>query len=204
SLVSLLQKGDLGGRFIFRGIVSVLDARLWNVRKNIGPFFMNQLKEAAVVVLNKTDLVSAPESARIMDEMAQELPHSRVLSTSYGDVDLRELATLDTFERGDDQSPRRMAAEPSLASEYSHVLFDESRPFDRTGFETLLRNLSPAIVRVKGLVRYPDRTLLLNFSFGQISWELIPGEEGTCLEFIGKGIDEERLINELRECVSAE
>jgi G3E family GTPase len=204
SLISLLQREDLGTRFIFRGIISVLDARLWNVRGNMGPFFMNQLKAAAVVVLNKIDLVAPSESARIMRETTRELTNSRVLGTSYCDVDLRELMALTMFERGDDYSPRRTAAEPSLASEYSHVLFDESRPFDRAGFETLLRNLSPAIVRVKGLVRYPDRTLLLNVSFGEISWEQMPENEGTCLEFIGKGIDEEQLVKELRHCIRAE
>jgi G3E family GTPase len=201
SLIASQRIGDLGDRFIFRGIVSVLDARLWNARKNVGPFFMNQLKEAAVVILNKIDLVGASESDRIMEEMAQELPNSRMLRTSYCDVDLKELTALDTFGRGGDHSPRGTAGDPSLASGYSHLLFEESRPFGRPRFEELLRNLSPAVVRVKGLVRYPEETLLLNFSFGESSWEQLPGREGTCLEFIGKGMDEEWLIKALCECI---
>ena len=201
SLISILQNEDLVGRFFLRGIISVLDARLWNVRKNMGPFFMNQLKDADVVILNKIDLVEVSESSRIMNEITQELPNSRVLGTSYCDVDLLELMTSNMFDRRDDHLPQRMVMESSLASEYSHVLFNELLPFDRTGFEALLRNLSPGIVRVKGIMRYPDSTLLLNFSFGEISWEQIPGKEETCLEFIGKGIDEEQLIKELRECI---
>jgi G3E family GTPase len=203
SLVSLLQDEEHAGRSSFRGIISVLDARLWTIRNNMGPFFMNQLKNAAVVILNKIDLVGVSESSRIMGEITQELPHSRVLGTSYCDVDLSELLTSNPFERSADHF-LGMVPESSLASEYSHVLFSESRPFDRTGLEALLRNLSPGIVRVKGLVRYPDRTLLLNFSFGETSWEQMPGKEETCLEFIGKGIDKEKLLKELRECIRVE
>ncbi len=204
SLVSLLEAGDLADRVFFRGIISVLDARLWNIRNNIGPFFMNQLKGAAVIILNKIDLVGVSESSRIMSEIIQELPGRRVLGTSYCDVGLSGLMPLDMFERQTDCLTQRTEGMPSLASEYSHVLFEEMHPFDRTGFEAFLRNLPPSIVRVKGLVRYPDRTLILNFSFGAISWERVPGEEGTCLEFIGRGIDAAQLISGLRECVRTE
>jgi G3E family GTPase len=203
-LISLLQKQDFASRFTFRGIISVLDARLWNLRKNMGPFFMNQLKYAAVVILNKIDLIEESVSHQIAGEITQELPNTRILATSYCDVELLDLTTSDTLASRDDHFPQRMVIHSPLASEYSHVLFTDLRPFDRRGFEALIRNLDPGIVRAKGRVRYSERTLLLNYSFGVISWEQMPGEEETCLEFIGKEIDKEKLLKNLHDCIRAE
>jgi G3E family GTPase len=201
SIISLLKGVTIASRVHFRGIISILDARLWDIRNDLGSFFMNQLRDAIIVILNKIDLIEKSKTAKIMNEMNQELPESNIIPACHCNIDLLGLLKLINADRRYHDFLNINDNESSLASKYSHMLFSESRPFDSVRFERLLRNIPPNIIRVKGLVRYPKQTMLLNLSFGEISWDMVPRQEETCLEFIGKEINKNDLIKRLLDCL---
>ena len=60
------------------------------------------------------------------------------------------------------------------------------------------------VFRIKGPVRFPDRTVLLNFAAGQWSWDKWGGEPETRLVLIGWQIEEEQLKPELEKCVASD
>ena len=63
------------------------------------------------------------------------------------------------------------------------------------------RILSWQVFRIKGPVRFPDRTVLLNFVAGQSCWDTWEGKPETRLVLVGWEIEAEKIIPDLEKCV---
>ena len=87
ALVSLLQRDDLRDKTEIVQIIAVLDARLWRARSVMGSLFINQLKGADLILLNKVDLVGDDDVALFIAEINEAIPDSRVIPACHCQVD---------------------------------------------------------------------------------------------------------------------
>ena len=84
---------------------------------------------------------------------------------------------------------------------YVSFYFRDDRPLDESLFASFLAELPWEVFRVKGPVRFPDKTLLVNFVGGKAEW--IDWEDvGTSLAFVAWKVDSREILSKLERCVA--
>ena len=176
------------------GVVAVADADAMVRYPQLGHTSRAQIEAADIVLLNKVDLVSAEELAQAKDKLARLNAHAPILPTQRCRVDPDVLFGI---TQGHEASPPQHRHQPEVES-FSYV---SEATLQRSRFEQFAERLSPAIVRAKGFVRFPEGTYLFNFVAGR--WELEPfPEKPTTLVFIGAHVTRHQadIVNELKQC----
>jgi G3E family GTPase len=176
------------------GVVAVADADAMVRYPQLGHTSRAQIEAADIVLLNKIDLVSAEELAQVKDKLAHLNAHAPVLPTQRCRVDP---VVLFGVAQGHEVSPPQHRHQPEVES-FGYV---SEAPLQRSRFEQFADRLSPAVLRAKGFVRFPEGTCLFNFVAGR--WELEPfPEKPTTLVFIGEHVAgrQAEIVNELKQC----
>jgi G3E family GTPase len=176
------------------GVVAVADADAMVRYPQLGHTSRAQIEAADIVLLNKVDLVSAEELAQAKDKLARLNAHAPILPTQRCRVDP---GVLFGITPGHEASPPHHRHQPEVES-FSYV---SEATLQRSRFEQFAERLSPAILRAKGFVRFPEGTYLFNFVAGR--WELEPfPEKPTTLVFIGAHVTRHQadIVNELKQC----
>jgi hypothetical protein len=57
------------------------------------------------------------------------------------------------------------------------------------------------LFRMKGPVRFRDRTVFVNYVGGKNEWAVWDDFEETCLVFVGWKVDKEETIQKLKNCI---
>jgi len=70
-------------------------------------------------------------------------------------------------------------------------------------FRNFIEKLPWELFRAKGVVRFRDRAVLLNYVGGSAEWEEWRGVEETRLAFVGLNVNSEAVVAGLRKCQSA-
>ncbi len=68
-------------------------------------------------------------------------------------------------------------------------------------FRKFVDGLPFELFRLKGPVKFEDRSVLINFVGGKSEWTPWEGEPDTRLAFIGWTVDEAAILNQLKECI---
>jgi G3E family GTPase len=226
SVASVLQDEVLKRVMEIRSIITVLDIRFWMGRDRLGTFFMNQLKQANLILLNKIDTAEMAAVPKVLKEIHEALPGSKTVPTTFCEVDpeilwvgdhgkttgeelfeyYRPILASRTAQEMD--SPHSTHDELPLshreANGFVTFSFREIKPFDEGCFERFLEQVDWELFRIKGLVRFPDRTVLLNFAGGRgesVPWD---GDQMTSLAFVGWRVVEVEVIKQLKECLMPE
>ena len=135
------------------GIVVVLDAETVRRRERhpvVGRTIRRQLAAADVLVLNKTDLVTADQLDGLNEWLARLAPGVPVLSAREGRVPLPALVGF-----AHDSAPPN---EPSRhGHDYVTAGVTLGQPIARADLERLLAELPAGVLRVKGIVQLDDR-----------------------------------------------
>ncbi|UCF82529.1 MAG: GTP-binding protein [Desulfobacteraceae bacterium] len=226
-VASALEDGDLKQSIEINQAITVLDIKYWIGKENFGQFFMNQLAQADLILLNKIDTVDKKKVWESLKEIHETVPGSHAVPTIYCKVD-PEILWAD--------GPKKVSSNELLGfylpahgtetnHEYGHchyhnaernhahlrdingfVAFDflEIMPLDETSLKRFLEKAPWGLFRIKGPVRFPDRTLLLNFVCGRSEWETWDGDQDTRLAFVGWGVNGHEVIEQLKRCVLAE
>jgi G3E family GTPase len=181
-----------GGRFLLRDKFCLIDAA--NFLDTYESFLAieKQLESSDVFIINKLDLSSAEEVARIEDVVRHFNPGARFIETTYAAVDfdglfdqgaLREHALTATDDRGSAASGRPQPMTEEQLEEYIDALLaDETAevtppdrllstvvewgPGSRRAFEDWLGSL-PKLVRGKAIVELDGRVSLFNLVNGR-------------------------------------
>ena len=227
AVASILKDEGLKQRMEIHKIITVLDIKFWIGREVFGPFFMNQIEQADLILLNKVDLVDENEVADCLGEIHENIEESNVVPTIYSEVDPeilwledpkktsgRELLTfflpvLSSTNVQDRNHHRHSGnVEPYAQNEdpggYVAFDFSERQPLNETCFRRFLEEVPWELFRIKGPVRFPDRTSLLNFVGGRSEWEPWDNDQGTTLAFVGWRINGDKIIDQIRRCVLPE
>lgn len=181
--------------------VALLDSRLWNRRAALGSLFQEQLAEADLLVLTKTDLLPEGRAEALRAAVSKAFPQADVRVADHGRLDPQ------IFWQ---PVPRRLARGllrpyPTGATpEFHHLTFITDAPLCAERFDALLGNLPAGLLRAKGQVAFAEQTRYLDVVDGHVDWSVPPGGlQGTCLVFIGSELDEPSLRASLTACEEA-
>jgi len=224
-VIEALTHPDLVHRLEIHKIVTVLDAEYWEARDVFGPLFFNQLRKADLILLNKVDLLESHKVPELLKEIHEMFPGCRVLPTVQCAVDPESLWNVsgtkefglrpDAFFRViappapgvGAQDPSMASRMPEAASErnstsgFTAFSFSESRPLDEPCFRRFLEELPWEVFRIKGSVRFPDRTVMLNLVGGKGDWMDWKGSQETRLAFVSFKVGGEAFVQKLKACV---
>lgn len=205
SIATVFTEPGIRDCMVLKKIITVLDGDFWEAREAFGPLFYNQLEMAHLILLNKVDLLDPDQVPQFLKEIHQEIPESQVVPTIHCHVDPQTL--------WEDRMPRYVGLKPidfyqtdkerkSVdASSYVTFSFEASTPLEEACFKQFMDRLPFEMFRVKGPVRFPDRTVMVNFVGGKL--ETLPWDEmtHTQLAFIGWKIDGDQILSRLKQCM---
>jgi G3E family GTPase len=175
-------------------VVSVIDADIMARYPHIGHTTRVQVEAADLILLNKTDLVSAEELAGVAASLVRLNASAPIIRTQHCRVDA-DLIYGTTHER--QLRPPTHVHQPEFAS----CTYTTRTLLKRLCFEQFADELDPSIVRAKGFVCFPEGSFLFNFVGGR--WELEPfAADETMLVFIGASATLPRtaILNNLQQC----
>jgi G3E family GTPase len=196
-------------------VITVLDVELWEARECFGPVFFNQLQQAELILLNKIDVVDENKISQFLKEIHETIPPSQVVPTIHCKVDPEivlagrtkrlGLAGYDAlnYHRQHDHGSNGNNLSVSEEGKFPYVTFSfRSRDaLDETCFILFTENLPWELFRMKGPVRFRDRTVLVNYVGGKNEWSAWDGREETCLVFVGWNVSGDETIQSLKNCV---
>lgn len=211
TIASLIQEPDIQPHMELKKIVTVLDAECWKAREAFGTVFYNQLRFAELIFLNKIDLFDQDEIRRFLKEIHAALPQSRVVPTLYCRVDPEtiwaarsgkdpELKLVD-FTDINLLEPRARDGQHHRHDKYTAFSFHDPRFLDETCFKRFLEDLPWELFRLKGSVRFQDRTAFVNFVGGKSELTSWAGTPETRLTFIGWNVSGAETIKRLKNCL---
>ena len=228
SIGPVLTESKLKKALVLDKVITVLDADLWEAREAFGPLFYNQLEMANLILLNKVDLVNKDMIPQFLKEMHAVIPDCQIVPTIYCRIDPETLwsaadssgfglTPMDFYdtrpETEDDPSSTGLSDElPGLdhvhpenesesATDYVTFSFRTSQGMQEACFKAFIETLPWEMFRIKGPVRFENKTVLLNFVGGKDDWSIWEGDPDTRLAFIGWGVNQEEILGKLRECI---
>jgi G3E family GTPase len=231
AITEVFQDLELHQHMAVDKIITVLDADFWEVRECLGTLFFHQLRHADLILLNKIDTVDPGGVPLILKELHETAPGPQVIPTIQCGIDPESLWTVghrkdfglkpDRFFKmvtpapGSDRRPDLSrstdpgsagAPRDDVAEEKSHYVafsFSHSVPLDENCFKRFAENLPWELFRMKGPVRFRDRTVLVNYVGGKCGWADWRGAEETRLAFVGWEVDGKKTIGKLKNCISS-
>lgn len=231
AIVAVFQDAELQAHMAVEKIITVLDADFWEVRECLGTLFFRQLQDADLILLNKIDTVDPAAVPLILKELHETAPGSQIIPTIQCGIDPESLWSVDHRKDlglkpdlffqvvpppgGHDRLPdHRDPAEPgssgttaeAVAEQKSHYVafsFSNSAPLEENCFKRFAENLPWELFRMKGPVRFHDRTVLVNYAGGKCGWTDWSGAEETRLAFVGWDVDDKETIGKLKRCISS-
>jgi len=207
-----LQDPVLAGHMAIEKIVTVLDADYWGARENFGHLFYRQLESAHLILLNKVDLIDPALIPRFLEEIHALLPGSQVVPTVHCGIDPESLwspvvprITIKPMKLFQEFIPDKAAHNEDLCSAAHFVTFSftDPRAVNESAFHEFLKGLPPEVFRLKGPVRFPEQTRLINFVGGKSQWSAWEGENVTRLAFIGWEVDSHAILRQLARCLTS-
>ena len=191
-------------------VITVLDADYWEPREMFGPLFYSQLESAHLILLNKVDEHEKEKIPGFLAEIHELFPQTRVIPTVRCRIDQETLwaqeeglsGNLDEFlPPTSDHDHDHDHDHAGHTDNYVSFSFCRDRNLDEECFKRFLAQLPWEVFRIKGPVRFPDRTVMLNFVGGK--YEFMPWEEvpETRLVFIGWEVVPAEILKLLEPCL---
>lgn len=227
AVASVLEDEDLSRRMEIQKIITVLDIKFWIAREAFGPFFMNQIEQADLILLNKIDLADENKVSDSLREIHEAVKESHIVPTIYCEVDHEIMwaqghkrtsgnellnfyrpahSSMDDHEHDLHNHSHDDEHHGHTRDKNAYVAFDfsENQPLSETCFKSFLEQVPWELFRIKGPVKFTDRTMLLNFVGGRSDWEVWDDDQNTSLAFVGWGVNGNEVIEQLKRCVMTE
>jgi len=211
SITKIIGSDSLRDRMRIEKIITVLGIRYWLGREAFGPFFMGQVEQADLILLNKIDTVSKDRLQKAVTDLKATVTGCPVIPTLHCEVDPEVFwnrpvrlrlgnfyTSMPTSAVCSDNGGSRTQARIT----YDTFDFVSEKTLDEDLFDDFLKNLPWQLFRIKGPVRFADRTVLLNYVAGQADWQKWKAPGSTRLAFIGWEINTVELRKKLKECVA--
>jgi G3E family GTPase len=208
---------DVRNRTRLDSIVTVVDAKNFLQRLEDSHEAAEQVAFADVVLLNKIDLVSADEAARVEARVRSINPMARLHRTDHCTMPVAEL-----LDRGAFDLNRILEIEPDFLGEDTHehddaitsVSLRAARPLDPQKFNVwisdLLRLRGIDILRSKGILDFKNDAKRFVFQGVHMLMEGLPGkpwQDGETREskfvLIGRDLDEAELRAGFEACLAS-
>ena len=223
AIVSVLHESPLVESLKLEKNVAVLDADLWEARENFGRLFYAQLEIADLILLNKVDLLDKASIPVYLNEIHEIFSHCRVIPTVRCCIDsavfwsqtvpkemaLKPMHSFYGMSPNDDLLSRGQIADSfqpcDAPPSYQHFVtfsFEHAQVIDETLFNHFVDTLPVEVFRMKGPVKFHDRTDMINFVGGKGDWSKWEGAPETRLAFIGWDISPSEILDKLHRCIA--
>lgn len=166
-------------------MVTVVDvAKFSGLRRVLGGFYLAQVQRADVLLLNKTDLSTPEQLARVREDIIALNPRATVVTTERCNVELSMV-----LDKSASRAPEPSALEQGLASPApaaSFVSFIVPAGFDaeRGRVEAFFKALPPEMVRAKGFMRIDGEVRTVQYAAGQLEITAAANPRGLSMVFI--------------------
>lgn len=151
-------------------IITLVDGYRWQEQERLSirlrKLFVEQIRHADLLLLNKWDLVSSEEQKKLLQEIKEINPLARLVPAQFAgfDLDLHLFSLPGAFDR-------RYEA---LSHDHSHLHvkmfhYTFSTPIDRETFMDWMRKVPDTLYRAKGFLRFTDEPQTLysfQYSYG--------------------------------------
>ncbi|WJY28240.1 MULTISPECIES: CobW family GTP-binding protein [Sporosarcina] len=177
-------------RLSVKGIVTVADALHWLHREKLSPrmhaLFLEQIRHAHLIALNKTDLVSESELASISMEISSLNEDAPIVQTVQGKLDFgfieKTLARKSASER------------PVISGKHlpiSTKVIEFREPVTQEAVERWVRRLPETVYRMKGYipVEGAKHPMLFQYAYGMVNWMPEYVTMPARIVMIGEGIE---------------
>jgi G3E family GTPase len=222
AIVAVLTDFPFTETMLLEKIVTVLDADFWEGREHFGRLFYNQLETAHLILLNKVDQVDETIIPRYLKEIHDLIPDCQVVPTIRCGIDpatlwspatpkgvmlkpmhlFRQVSLGDHGEHHEpDHGEHGDHSESVRADNFVTFSFEDPRIMDKGRFHRFIEALPWEVFRMKGPVRFDDRTEIINFVGGKGEWSEWDGEAETRLAFIGWNVKPEEILERLGRCM---
>jgi G3E family GTPase len=203
--------------FSLQSIISLVDAShffdyqsFFSSSKEIRKLLKEQITNANIIILNKTDLVSAKKLEKIenkLKEMAgQGVP---LLKTTFGDVPMDELfapritsVTINGTKHEETHHHHEHHDHHHHHAAIQAVKIENVKPFQRMDFEKWLKGLPNNIFRGKGIIQFSETPGFFEFQYSakQFSFNRIqsPSNIKPVIILIGNDMDVEHIMKEYK------
>jgi G3E family GTPase len=205
TVIEVFDDPQLNDQMKIVKVVTVLDIELWEARECFGPIFFKQLGQADLVLLNKIDIVDGHKVSQFLQEIHHTIPHAQVIPTIHCKIEPEivmagrtmtpKLADYAQHHHPDDDPLREGS------SNYTSFTFRTGDALDEARFKQFTENLPWELFRMKGPVRFGDRTILVNYVGGKNQWAQWGDVDETCLVFVGWEVDPQETLQNIEKCV---
>ena len=197
-------------------VVTVADAKWLSDRLKDAPEAKNQIAFADVIILNKTDLVSAAELDAVEERIRAINPYARLHRTQNCAVPITEVLGRNAFDLD-----RIIELEPDFLEEGHHHHDEDMQSLsmridgevDPERFMPWISDLTqregPNILRCKGIVAFPNEPKRFVFQGvhmildGDVQQDWKPGEKRQSrVVFIGRDLDENAIREGFLACAA--
>ena len=97
---------------------------------------------------------------------------------------------------------RKNRAEQILEKINTELSKEGKKTFTSKDLEQIEKSVDGALFRMKGPVRFQDRTVMVNYAGGKSEWSEWGGVDETRLAFVGLNVSGDETIHELRKCMA--
>ena len=156
-----------------------------------------QIGAADFLVINKTDLVTPADVARVRKSLTRMNPRALQLESVRGAIDADVLFATDVAGHRDRARNPRSTSEHLARDAFGSFIYRSGVALDQQRFEQVLESLPSDVIRAKGIVRLVDRDwhCLFNVTCGrtEIGWLKLSEERNeNQAVFIGRDLDRHR------------
>jgi G3E family GTPase len=210
-LTDTLTDSSLKLRLDIGPLVTVVDAAKFSkLITMLGEFYVAQIENADIIVVNKVDLVTAAQLDEVGREVRDINPHADILFAERCDVDSDYLLELhpggllardqvptegsmhqpveDAHDAGAEARPHDHEAHGSAPAE-SFVLAGGGNP-DSSRVEQFFQELPESVWRAKGFMTIGGTPCLVQYTMGQLEISRAAGVPNEKIVFIGQQMDQ--------------
>jgi G3E family GTPase len=183
-----------------KGILSVVDGRLWLDRRSYSPqiqqLISEQIRHADLIVINKTDELSEGEKVLITTGIQSLNEKANVILTTYSNVSMKQVQSL-SYQKTSHLTKSHVENDLKLST----FVYTFSHAVDLDQFETFLQSMQDTIYRIKGYVKFSSSSLpyLFQFSYGMPVYMKEEMNMPLNLVFIGENIQWDEISSKLQE-----
>lgn len=193
-------------------VLGVVDAETFGPEVLKHSVYLNQLMYSDVIVLNKTDLVSAEALSNIDQEINLLKTDARILSCSLestSDLPLSAILDVGLADTETYELSERELSNHLVADRFVSMPFRSSRPFDLTRFEHfLMHQLSENIFRAKGILWFEGQPKRYIFQLAGKRCSLSPDTQARPTQnqmvIIGHQLNPLQLHQQLSNCLTGQ
>lgn len=182
---ALYSSADLERRITLEPAICVINATAFlDQLTDVSVRMVAQVRNSAVVLLNKVDACEAARVAAVKREIEKLNPRAWIQDCVRGQVPPPVL-----FMRGE------------AGAGYNCFQYEAAdRVLDRARLEQLLKRLPKGLFRMKGVVQTEDGTYRLDYVTGTYELEPAPAAAAGPLVIVGRGLDQGRLLSLVDRC----